>query len=158
MVLLNLLLGRDKRVHAFPIDINLTVNTVARLQFELANYGVAVQCVSHCTTRIPLIGIMVRVFTNGLGDWGSIQGRVIPKTKKWYLIPLCLILSTIRYVSRIEWSNPGKGVVPSLHLGEVAIEKGAFGSPLTTVANFTYVYIYVCVCVCVCVCVLINPR
>ena len=25
-----------------------------------------------------------------------------------------------------------------LHLGVVATEKGAFGSPLTTVANFTY--------------------
>ena len=27
---------------------------------------------------------------------------------------------------------------PTLHLGVVAIEKGAFGSPSTTVANFTY--------------------
>ena len=29
---------------------------------------------------IPDIGIMVRVFTNGPGDLGSIPGRVIPKT------------------------------------------------------------------------------
>ena len=28
------------------------------------------------------IGIMVRVFTNGLGDRGLILSRVIPKTKK----------------------------------------------------------------------------
>ena len=28
---------------------------------------------------------------------------------------------------------------PPLHLGVVAIEKGAFGLPLTKVANFTYV-------------------
>ena len=28
------------------------------------------------------IGIMVRVFTNGPGDRGSIPGRVIPKTQK----------------------------------------------------------------------------
>ena len=27
---------------------------------------------------------------------------------------------------------------PPLHLGEVAIERGAFGSPSTKVANFTY--------------------
>ena len=43
---------------------------------------------------------------------------------------------------------------PPLHLGVVAIEKGAFGSPSTMVANFTYllyIYIYMCVCVCVCV-------
>ena len=62
----------------------------------------------------------------------SVPGRVIPKTfKKWYLIPPCLTLNNIRYVSRIKWSN-------SIHLGVVAIEKGAFWSPSTTVANFTY--------------------
>ena len=33
--------------------------------------------------------------------------------KKWYLIPPCLTLSNIRYVSRIKWSNPGKGGAPS---------------------------------------------
>ena len=32
---------------------------------------------------------------------------------KWYLIPLCLTLSNIRYVLRVKWSNPGKGVAPS---------------------------------------------
>ena len=46
-----------------------------------------------------------------------------------------LTLSIIRYESRVKWSNPGKGVAPFLHLGVVAIEKGAFGSPLTKVAN-----------------------
>ena len=33
----------------------------------------------------PLItgtGLMSRVFENGLGDWGSISCRVIPKTQK----------------------------------------------------------------------------
>ena len=29
------------------------------------------------------------------------------------MIPPCLTLSIIRYVSRVKWSNPGKGVVPS---------------------------------------------
>ena len=28
---------------------------------------------------------------------------------------------------------------PPLHLGEVAIEKGAFGSPSTKVTNFTFI-------------------
>ena len=46
---------------------------------------------------------MVRVFTDGRRDLGSIPGRVIP----------CLTLSIIRYGSRVKWSNPGKGVVPS---------------------------------------------
>ena len=60
-----------------------------------------------------LIGLLSRVFTNGPGDLGSIPGRVIPKTLKWYLIPPCLTFSNIRYVSRVKWSNPGKGVVLS---------------------------------------------
>ena len=32
---------------------------------------------------------------------------------------------------------------PFLHLGLVAIEKGTFGSPLTTTANFTYFFMTV---------------
>ena len=60
-----------------------------------------------------LIGLVGRVFANGPGDLGSIPGRIIPKTLKWYLIPPCLTLSNIRYVSRVKWSNPGNGVAPS---------------------------------------------
>ena len=37
-----------------------------------------------------------RAFANGHGDWGSIPGRVIPKTKKGYLMPHCLTLSILR--------------------------------------------------------------
>ena len=35
------------------------------------------------------------------------------KNKKWYLMLPCLILSIIRYGSRVKWSNSGKGVAPS---------------------------------------------
>ena len=52
-----------------------------------------------------------RVFANGPENRGSFPGRVIPKTLKWYLIPPCLTLSIIRYLSRVKCSNPGKGVV-----------------------------------------------
>ena len=39
---------------------------------------------------------------------------VILKTqKKWYLICPCLTLSIIKYISKVKWSNPGKGVAPS---------------------------------------------
>ena len=61
-----------------------------------------------------------------------------PKTQKKYLIAPCLTLSIIRYVSKVKWSNPEEGVVPpTLHLSVVAIERGAFGWPETTVANVT---------------------
>ena len=35
------------------------------------------------------------------------------RLKKWFLIPPYLTLSIIRYVSRLKWSNPEKGVTPS---------------------------------------------
>ena len=56
-------------------------------------------------------GIMVRVFANGLGDWCSIPGQVIPKTQKMVLD--AALLSTQHYKVRIkgkveqsrEWSS-----------------------------------------------------
>ena len=54
---------------------------------------------------------MVRVFANGLGDLGSIQGRVIAKTQKMVLD--ATLLNTQHYKVRIkgkveqswEWSS-----------------------------------------------------
>ena len=31
---------------------------------------------------------IVRMLANGSGNLGSIPGRIIPKTQKWYLMPL----------------------------------------------------------------------
>ena len=82
---------------------------------------------------------MVRVFDNGLGDLGSIPGRVIPKTQKMVLD--ASLLNTQHYKVRIKgkveqsWE---KKLRPPLHLDVVAIEKGTFGSPSTNVTNFTY--------------------
>ena len=64
------------------------------------------------------------------------------RLKKWYLMPPCLVLSIIRLGSRVKWGNPGKGVAPPLHLGVVAIEKAAFGSPLTKIASLTTFFYY----------------
>ena len=46
----------------------------------------------------------------------GIQSQVesYQRLNKWYLMPPCLTLSIIRYRSRVKWSNPGKGVAPSL--------------------------------------------
>ena len=63
---------------------------------------------------------MSRVFTNSLGDQGSVSGQVIPNTQKMLLD--ATLLNTQHYKVRI------KGKL-------VAIEKGAFGSPLTIVAK-----------------------
>ena len=58
------------------------------------------------------IHIYIYIYIYDSEDQGSISGHVIPKTLKWSLIPPCLTLSNIKYVSRIKWSNPGKGVAP----------------------------------------------
>ena len=51
-------------------------------------------------------------------------------------MPPCLTLSIIRYGSRVKWSNPGKGVVPSpTHW---SIEKGAFRSTTLLYLQFQY--------------------
>ena len=46
------------------------------------------------------IGIMVRVFANGLGDLGTIPGQVIPKTQKMVLD--ASLLNTQDYKVRIK--------------------------------------------------------
>ena len=57
------------------------------------------------------------VFANGLGDLGSIPVCVIPKTLKMIFdTALLLTLSSIRYISKLKWRNPEKGVAPSLTL------------------------------------------
>ena len=57
-----------------------------------------------------LVGLVGSVFANNPGDLGLDPGRVIPK---WYWILPFLTVSNIRYVSRLKWSNLGKGVAPS---------------------------------------------
>ena len=82
------------------------------------------------------------VFTNGPVDWGSMPSWVIPNTQKMaldtsllntqhykvHLIPPCLTLSIISYVSRVKWSNPGKEETPSLTPRCCSYWKGSFSS------------------------------
>ena len=83
------------------------------------------------------------VLTHGPGDRGSIPGQVIPKTQKMVLDDI--FPSTqhykVRIKGKVEQSRERSSTFP-LHLGVVAIEKGAFGSPPTKVANFTLIYIF----------------
>ena len=56
------------------------------------------------------------------------------------------LFNTQHYKGRIKSkrSNPVKGVAPypTLHLSVVAIEKGAFELPSTSVGQLNYIYIY----------------
>ena len=102
---------------------------------------------------------MGRVFTRYPGDWGSIPGRVLPKTRKRVFDTARLkTLSVIRCISRVKLSSLRKDVAVS-STPPVCIEKGTFGLLSTMAVDFTYfiyIYIYIYICVCVCVCVWIQ--
>ena len=84
---------------------------------------------------------MVECLQMGQETGIQFQVKLYKRLKKWYLIPPCLTLSIIRYVSRVKWSNSGKGVVPSPTLRCCSYWKGSFRSPSTTIANFTTYFI-----------------
>ena len=89
---------------------------------------------------IPFIGLVGRVFANGLGDLGSIPGRVIPKTLKMVLDTS--LLNTEQYEVHIEGKMEQSRKSSSAHpYSVVAIEKGAFWLPSTTVDYYFTTYI-----------------
>ena len=72
---------------------------------------------------------MSRVFTNSLGDRGSIPGWVISKAQK--MVRDAGLLNTQHYKVQIKGKvEQSREECPSLHLSVEAIEKGAFGSLL----------------------------
>ena len=56
---------------------------------------------------------MVRVYTNGLEDQGSIPGQAIPKTQKIVLDASLLNTQHYNVWIKCKWSNSGNGVAPS---------------------------------------------
>ena len=78
---------------------------------------------------------MGRVFTNGPGVPASMLGQVMPKTQKMVLDNE--LLNIQNYKVRIK----RKGLHPLLHLGVVANEKWAYGSPSTTITNNNWILI-----------------
>ena len=69
--------------------------TVKEFQVLLFNTNNSLQHNSFVSPQLKAIGLMSRVFANGLGDQGSIPGRVIPKTFKMVLD--CALLNSQHY-------------------------------------------------------------
>ena len=75
-------------------------------RFFLLSYFVAFYQNSHIVISVQerfiihVSGIMVRVFANGLRDWGSIPGLVIPKTQK--MVIDAALLNTRHYKVQIN--------------------------------------------------------
>ena len=77
----------------------------------------------------------------GPGDQGSIPGLVITKTLR--IVFATSLLNNQQYKVRIKGKveqSRERSSAP-LHLGVLAIVKGAFWSPSTKVANFTFYYL-----------------
>ena len=86
---------------------------------------------THTLTNTDQLALWL-VFANGPRDRGSIPGWVISKTQKIKLDASFLNTQYHKVWIKSNWSN-------LLHIGVVAIEKGAFGSPSTTVEQL-YIY------------------
>ena len=76
-------------------------------------------------------------FANVLRDPGAISGRIIQK-----MVHACLTLSIIRYGSRVNGANPGKGVAPSLTPRCRSYWKGSLQVTLNH-GWLTYINIYI---------------
>ena len=90
------------------------------------------------------IGPAVRVFANGPGDLGSIPGRVIPKTLKMELDTTLLNTQhyKVQFKGKVEQSREWSSALPYTFGVSSLSKKGAFGSPSTMVANFTFLLTY----------------
>ena len=85
------------------------------------------------------------------GTWVLSHVASYQRVLKWYLIPTYLTLSNIRYVSRVKWSNPGKGVAPSPTLRCSSYwKRSLLVGPLDYSCQlyFMYIYIYIYMSVC----------
>ena len=81
------------------------------------------------------------------------QVKSYQRLKKWCLMPPCLTLNIIRYGSRVNLSNPGKGVTPSPTPRYSSYQKGSLRVTFDYCSQLYFIYIYIYMCVCVCVCV-----
>ena len=111
----------ELKVHAILWDNNTHTHTHTHThtkEYELkclvimSKYNSVLIYSMYIISSNRLIGQADSVFANGPGDLFQFQVTSYQRLKKWYLKPPYLILSIIRYVSRVKWSNPGKGVAP----------------------------------------------
>ena len=83
------------------------------------------------------------MFVNGPGDRGSIPGRIIPKIFKMVLDTSLLNTHHYKVLSRVKWSNPGKGVTTSPRPRCTSYWKGNLWVVLYYGRQLIYIYIYI---------------
>ena len=81
------------------------------------------------------IGLLGRVYANDPEDQGSISGWVLPRTQKRVLETTLPNIQHYKVHIKGKVKESRERSSAPLHLGEVAMEKRAFGSSSTTVTN-----------------------
>ena len=101
-----------------------------------------------------LIGLVGRVFVNGLGDMGSIPGHVIPKTLKIVLDTSLLNTQQykVRMKSKVEQSWERSSALPysSYWKGSLLVTLDYSHQLYLLTLLRSHIYIDICVCVYVC--------
>ena len=92
--------------------------------------------------HIPAVVIFISSFANGPGT--RVQSQIVSyqRLKKWYFISHGLTLSIIRYVSRVKWRNPRKGVAPFPTPWCSSYWKGKLWVDLDYSRQLTYIFLY----------------
>ena len=98
------------QIDLFEIMFKMILNNINTLALKIL-------MLQKCIKGLPVTGSLDLWVECLLMVWETkVQSQVESYQKlfkKWYLIPPYLTLSIIRYISRVKWSNPGKGVAPS---------------------------------------------
>ena len=103
------------------------------------------QCPACLVRQRQFIGLVGRVFTNGLENQGSIPGQVIPKTQKMVLD--ATLLNTqhykVRIKGKVEQFREKSNSLPNTYLWLMKREPS--GHPrLWSPTLYIYIYIYIC--------------
>ena len=85
-------------MRCWPLGIELFALLQTHMYLCKCVFVIELLCMFSVFVYVPpsTYSLMCRIFAKSPGDRVSIPGRVIPKTKKWYLMPPCLSLSIIR--------------------------------------------------------------
>ena len=98
----------SRTLFSFLSNLNNAIVWIVSARFEISKSS------SPCINNLVNVGPAVRVFANGLGDLGSIPGRVIPKTLKMELDTTLLNTQhyKVRFKGKVEQSREWSSALP----------------------------------------------
>ena len=127
---------KNKTTYQFRSDILTSIRQLERMNIKIRWQKISIFLIKYVSTKKYCPNTHTQTHTqththiyivsaNNPGERGSIPGRVIPKTQKWYLMPSCLMQHHKVWIKG-KCSNPGKDVVPSPTHQYSSCWKGSF--------------------------------